>query len=270
MNVAISNIAWENYKDKNILKLLNKYNIKGIELAPTKVWPNWDNITDNSINELKKFLYNEGFKIPAMQAILFGKEELQLFNKKSHSKFFDHFKLLSELSYKLNSEILVFGAPKNRRRNQLSINEADNIAIDFFSKVSEILKESNTILAIENNPIEYSCDYLTNVMDVQNLVKKINSPNIKVHLDSAGIHMCGGNISEIIKSVNEFVHYHISEPMLNPIHQNKVQHEKALNTLKEINYNNWVSIEMKNTTDEYKDIELSLEHLKKIGVCKCL
>jgi sugar phosphate isomerase/epimerase len=201
-----------------------------------------------------------------MQAILFGKQELQLFDTSSHDDFFEHFKLLSEISYELETEVLVFGAPKNRKRNQISVKDADEIAVEFFSKVGEIFKQSNSTLAIENNPIEYMCDYMTNVSDVQNIVNQVNSEGIKVHLDSAGIHMCGGDIADIIKDIKNFSHYHISEPMLNPIHEQKVEHKKALNTLKDINYKNWISIEMKQTNDEYNDIKKSLEYISKIGV----
>ena len=265
MKTAISNIAWEKYNDKNILKLLKEFNISGIELAPTKVWPEWNGITKDSIRDLKRYLDGEGFEIPAMQAILFGKPSLQLFNIDSHKDFFDHFKLLAEIAYELDTKSLVFGAPKNRRRNQVSVKDADKIAEAFFYKAGEIFKNSNTSLVIENNPVEYMCDYLNNVKDVENIVNKVNSEGIKVHLDSAGIHMCGGDISEIIRDSKSFAHYHISEPMLNPIHQKNVEHEKALNTLKEINYENWVSIEMKQTNDEYYDIKKSLEFLSKIG-----
>ena len=266
MKLAISNIAWENYKDSEILKLLHEYKVSGIELAPTKVWPEWKNITKESIQNLKNFIDNEGLEIPAMQAILFGKPELELFNTQTHQKFFDHFKLLSELAYELETNVLVFGAPKNRRRNQISVCEADEIAIDFFAKVGDILGESNTNLVIENNPVEYMCDYLTNVRDIENIVSKINSKNVKVHLDSAGIHMCGGEIEDIITSSKNFAHYHISEPMLNPIHEQKVEHFKALNALKQMKYTGWVSIEMKQTENEYDDIRKSLKFLNSIGV----
>lgn len=266
MKTAISNIAWENYNDLKVLELLKSYNVQGIELAPTKVWPGWNNITKQSILELKTFMNDNGFKIPAMQAILFGKPELQLFDTESHRDFLEHFKLLAELAYELETDVLVFGAPKNRKRNQLSVMDADDIAIDFFSKVGEIFKNGNTSLVIENNPVEYMCDYMTNVSDVENIVNKVNSENIKVHADSAGIHMCVGDIADIIKGIKKIAHYHISEPMLNPIHEQSVDHYKALNALKDIHYNNWISIEMKQTKDEYNDIKKSLDFLKNLGV----
>lgn len=259
--LAISNIAWEKYNDEKILNLLHDHNVSGIELAPTKVWPEWKGINSKTIRQTKQFFDNHAFKVPAMQAILFGKPELQLFDVSSHEAFFEHFKILAEISAGLDCSVLVFGAPKNRRRFQLSVEEANDIAVDFFAKVGEIFSQNDVKLAIENNPVEYMCDYLTNVFDVENLVKKVDSKNVKVHFDSAGVHMCRGNLSKTIEQVNEFVHYHISEPMLEPIYENKVNHLLGLQELNRIDYKHWVSIEMKQTDSEYEDIERSLQFL---------
>ena len=73
--------------------------------------------------------------------------------------------------------------------------------------------------------------------------------------------MCRGNLSKTIEQVNEFVHYHISEPMLEPIYENKVNHLLGLQELNRIDYKHWVSIEMKQTDSEYEDIERSLQFL---------
>jgi len=266
MKLAISNIAWESYKDEKIFALLKKFGISGIELAPTKVWPEWKNITLTSMRETKKYLDAEGFQIPAMQAILFGKPELQIFDVSTHKKFLEHFKLLAEIAYELDTKSLVFGAPNNRKRNQLSMKDANNIAVDFFAKVGNIFEKSETSIVIENNPVEYMCDYMTNVNDVEYIVNQVNSENIKVHVDSAGVYMCGGDIGKTISNLNNFSHYHISEPMLRPIYEQKVDHLKALKILEKIDYKHWISIEMKQTENAYEDIKKSLEFLKSIGV----
>ena len=245
MKLAISNIAWETHSDPLMLAQLRENHVSGIEVAPTKVWPNWEGANQRSAGIYRKLIADEGFCIPAMQAILFGKPELQLFDKATHNAFLDHLRLVSDIAVVLGAKVLVLGAPKNRKRGQLSTANAMDIATEFLGKVGEICYANQCCLGIEHNPAEYGCDFITNAADARQLVDSINHPGIQLHLDAAGLHMCGGNIGNIIKAVTPFAHYHISEPMLEPIVGGVVDHEVAFRALKELNYSGWHSIEMK-------------------------
>ena len=245
MQLAVSNIAWGRHDDPLVLKLLQDNGVKGIEVAPTKLWQDWDGASYKEADKYKRSMLDKGFELPAMQAILFGKPELQVFDKGSHRGFFEHLKLVADLANGFGSKVLIFGAPKNRKRGQFSHNIAMDIATEFFYQVGEICLSRDCCLAIEHNPVEYGCDFITNVHDAKELVDIVAHRGFKLHLDSAGIHMCGGNIAEIINSAGEFVHYHISEPMLEPIVDKVVNQQKGIDALYSANYNNWVSIEMK-------------------------
>jgi len=245
MKLAISNIAWERHDDPIVLELLSANGVSGIEVAPTKLWPDWSNASHQQANEYRKVMLERGFELPAMQAILFGKPELQLFDKTSHTAFLEHMKFVADLANGFGSKVMVFGAPKNRKRGQIPYSQAMEIAAEFFYKAGEICQAHKCCIALEHNPVEYGCDFATNVLDAKELVEKVNHQGFKLHIDSAGIHMCGGDIAEMIRSADKFVHYHISEPMLEPIFNGVVNQQKGINTLKEISYQEWVSIEMK-------------------------
>jgi len=245
MKLSISNIAWKTHNDPQILETLQNYGIKGIEVAPTKLWPNWENASYRAAVTYRKMMRDQGLEIPALQAILFNKPELQLFDKNTHPAFLDHLKFVAELANGLGSKVLIFGAPKNRIRGQLPYSEACKIAADFFSKAGEVCYNYECCIGLEHNPVEYGCDFVTNMADALEMVKSVNHLGFRLHLDSAGLFMCGGDITELIASAGNFVHYHISEPMLNPICNGVIDHKKALRTLKKVNYNNWISIEMK-------------------------
>jgi D-psicose/D-tagatose/L-ribulose 3-epimerase len=245
MKLAVSNIGWEQHDDPNTLTQLQQLGVKGIEVAPTKIWPGWKGANHKSATAYKSKMAELGFKLPAMQAILFGRPDLQLFDCSSHKKFFEHFKLLSEIASGLGSKVLVFGAPKNRKRNQTPYSEATEIAAEFFTKAAEICSQNNCLIGLEHNPVEYGCDFITNMHDAKQLVKQVDHRGLKLHLDSAGLHMCGGDISELIQLAGDFEHYHISEPMLEPICNSEVNHADAFTALKKIDYRHWVSIEMK-------------------------
>lgn len=252
MKLAISNIAWEIHDDPLILKRLSELGVTGIEIAPTKVWPEWRDISKKSIKNYRTKLSDLGFKVPSLQAILFGKPELNIFNVNCHHDFFEHIKLVADIANGLGADVIVFGSPKNRKRNQVSLMDSEKIAQDFFLKVGDICQQRGCNMGIEHNPVEYGCDFLTNINDVSNFVSSLNHASVQLHVDSAGIHMCGGDIEQAIVNSIPFIHYHISEPMLEPIVNGVVNHVAAATALKSINYNKWVSIEMKqpSSTDE--------------------
>jgi len=263
MKLAISNIAWEQYDDPVILEILKANGVTGIEVAPTKLWQNWKDASHKEAREYKKIMQEQGFELPAMQAILFGKPQLQLFDKTSHNAFLEHIKLVADLANGFGSKVMVFGAPKNRKRGQLPYSEAMEVAADFFHKAGEICVKHECCIGLEHNPTEYSCDFVTNVLDAKELVEKVDHQGFKLHVDSAGLHMCGGDISEMINNAGEFVHYHISEPMLEPIFGGEVDQKSGIETLIAIDYKEWVSIEMKQPTS-VKLLEKSLQDVKEI------
>ena len=260
MKLAVSNIAWDTHDDPGVFSVLRENGVQGIEIAPSKVWPNWNGANSSSAKEYRKRLSNEGFEVPALQAILFGKPELQLFVPKTKHALIEHIKYISEIGSALGAKVLVFGAPKNRRKGQLSTNEAVNYAVEIMREVGDICSEFELCIGWEHNPIEYGCDFITNAADARDFVNLIDSPGIQLHLDSAGIHMCGGNISEVIRSAGPFVHYHISEPMLAPLVGGVIDHKTSIQTLKDLDYKNWVSIEMKSVEQKRLLESINLIH----------
>ena len=250
MKLSISNIAWNQHDDPEILAGLRERGVSGIEVAPTKIWPEWLNANPQQAAQYREKLSAEGFKIPAMQAILFGRPELQIFDQQTHTLFFDHIKNLADIATALGAKVLVFGSPKNRIRGQLSTHEAMLRATDFFHTAAEICHARDCCLGLEHNPVEYGCDFITNVADAHELVHQVDHPGFRLHLDSAGIQMCGSSMEDVIRSAGEFAHFHISEPMLEPVSGGVVDHRSAAATLKDIGYSGWVSIEMKMVTEK--------------------
>lgn len=245
MKLAISNIAWEVHNDMSLLAELSKLGVQGIEVAPSKIWPQWQGATEAAAQQYRKFMQEHGFTIPSMQAILFGKPELQVFDKTTHAAFLEHVKLLADIAAALGAKVLVFGAPKNRKRGQLSIQDAMAQASDLLRRMGEICHANGCCIGLEANPAEYACDFITNVADARQLVDMIDHPGVQLHLDVAGMHMCGGNVAEVIQSAGEICHFHISEPMLAPIADGVVDHASAAAALKASAYPHWLSIEMK-------------------------
>lgn len=257
MKIAISNIAWEKEETKDILLLMQMYNITGLEIAPTKIWENPEMISDKELSDYKNFWANNGITIIAMQSLLFGHPELTIFeNNTSQDKLVEYMKRITHLASILGIKALVFGSPKNRLKGNLDNGNAVEIAKKFFTKIGDIARNDNVYICIEANPKEYGADFLTTTEETSDFVKSLNHLNIKLHLDTGAMALNHEEYKQTIVDSIPFYHFHISEPSLANVPQ-IVNHKIVAQTLRDIHYNNGVSIEMRG-----KDNESNIQGIK--------
>ena len=76
--LCISNIAWKTHDDPAVLASLRDAGVRGIEVAPTKIWPKWQGAGAAAATAYRRRMDDAGFALPALQAILFDRPELQL------------------------------------------------------------------------------------------------------------------------------------------------------------------------------------------------
>lgn len=268
MKIAISNIAWNHYEDKSILKLLKKHLIAGIEVAPTKIWDNPTNVSKDTINKYRKFWENEGINIVAIQALLFGHPELTLFeDSKKRKNTLTYIEKMVKVSSLLGAKVVVFGSPKNRHRKDIKIKKALDIASHFFYKVGEIAKLYDIYFCIEPNPMQYGTNFVNNTKEALELIKLVNHPNFMLHLDSGTLTLNKENYYMSINNGFSYMkHFHVSEENLIPIGKSTVDHKKISKILKNLYYDRWVSIEMigNNNASNYKTVEDALKFVSTI------
>lgn len=262
MNIAISNIAWNKEEDGEIVKILQKYKISGIEIAPTKIWENPLEAKEKEIKEYKNYWLNNGINIVAMQSLLFGHPELTIFDSEEiREKTIDYISRIVNLSSLLGSKVMVFGSPKNRLINGLNYNKALEIACEFFYRIAEICKQYKIFFCIEPNPPEYGADFILNTNEAIRLVTETNHPHFRLHLDTSTMTINKEPYGDSIENgLSLLKHFHISEPYLEPIKEGITDHKNIAAILKKLNYNEnrWVSIEMRPS-----DNESNIEHVNK-------
>lgn len=244
--LAISNLAWDLKDDKKISSLLKKYNVSGIEVAPTKIWPNPTETTKEQALKYKDFWQELGFEIIATTSLLFGHPELTIFNSKiARQKTLAYLTKMMKLTSWLGAKAMVFGSPKNRVVGDLPKSEADKIAFDFFIQVGDRAKKYDVFFGIEPNPTIYNTDFMNTTAQTVSFVKKLNHSHIKINIDTSTIAANKTNYGETLKDGLAYAsHFHISEPFLKPIPAGKTNHKKVADVIKKLNYNGWLSVEM--------------------------
>jgi sugar phosphate isomerase/epimerase len=262
VKLAVSNIAWDRAEEGQVFALLRAYLVSGIEVAPTVYWPDWSGVNARGLEEVRSTLAEEGFRVPALQSLLFGKPELRLFNRERRQDLITHMTLVADMAAGLGAGSAVFGSPKNRKRGPLGWGEAWSYARDLFGALGVIFSERGVILGVELNPIEYGCDFLTNARDAADFVRAVGSPGIGLHLDTGALALAGGDIRAIIETGIRPCHFHASQPNLESFASPNGVHAVAGQALASTGYDGWISIEMRKGADALGDIAQAVRFVK--------
>lgn len=252
MKFAISNIAWKNNEDEAVLKYLSEQNISNLEVAPGRLSENIFELNEKELTSILTKYKKLGFSLVSMQSLLFGAKDAHLFENKTYRDNLKKtlFKTI-DMASTLKIGNLVFGSPKNRNLINLTLLEAENIAIPFFNELGDYAQEKGTIFSLEPNAKEYGTDFLTNTISTTNFIKKINNKGIGLNLDLSTAQLNKEEPKFILNKCFDYInHIHISDPFLAPISKNMDFHQKFSKSIKEYSYQKHLSIEMKPTSEE--------------------
>lgn len=246
MKLAASNIAWQPAEDDGIARILRERGFTGVEIAPSKRWQSPLDATANEIVAYRDSWRRRGLQIVAMQSLLFGRPDLQLFGPPTvRAALRDYLVALIEIAGGLGARALVFGSPGNRKRGAIPLDEANGIAVDFFREVGAAATSRGCVLCLEPNPTVYDCDFINTTAEAVSLCQRINHPGVAVNGDAGAIAINGEDPIETISgSVAWFGHFHASEPSLAEVGNGPVQAACAV-ALDAARYDRWVSIEMR-------------------------
>lgn len=250
MKFAFSNIAWSPPEDPAVLALLHANGITGIEIAPTKLWPDWVGATPAAARTAKARLADAGFEVPALQAVLFGRPSARLFAADGVDDFVAHLREVAALAAAFGARAIVLGAPKQRDRGELSQDEAFARAVPVLRGVAQVFADSGCCLCIEPNPVDYGCNFITEARQGAALVRAVDHPGFGLHLDAAGMFLAGDDLTALWPELGTLVrHYHISEPELAGFATPRVPHARNLATLRQAGYAGWCSVEMREAVE---------------------
>jgi len=266
MKLAVSNIAWDEPEHSQVLELLRSRSVSGIEVAPTKLWPDWQGADRRAAERASRDFTSQGFSVPALQAILFARPDLKVFGSaEQRRQLLAHIGLVASIAGGFGAQVLVFGSPKNRDRGSLSMEQALSQAVEFFTEAGEVCAAAGVRLCIEPNPKAYACNFITGWREAEELVRRIAHPGIGLHLDTGCIHMAGDDpIEAIMQCADITAHFHISEPGLADLSAPAVDHASVGRALVDSGYRGWVSIEMRRSEHPLQSIA---EAVDKAAAC---
>jgi D-psicose/D-tagatose/L-ribulose 3-epimerase len=251
MRLAVSNIAWDETEQPIILAEFRALGVSGVEIAPTKLWPDWVGADPDAAHCVRHLIEVQGLQIPAIQSVLFGLPKLQLFGSTdSIQDFVTHLAAVARIAGALGAAAIVFGSPRNRDRGDLSLAQAMERSVGILRAIGDACSEAGTCFCLEPNPEVYNCNFLTHWQDAAELAERVGHPGVGVHLDTACITLAGDDPVEAIRACGTLTrHFHISEAALGPFVDPAIDHHRIGAALRDSFYGGFVSIEMRRQPD---------------------
>jgi sugar phosphate isomerase/epimerase len=265
LKLTISNIAWPAEHDPEVLSLLPQHGVQAVELAPTRIWPDWQATVEDAA-AYREYLQSLGLQCSSLQAIVYAKPDYKVFGTPTEkAALIAHLKYVADLASALGAGPLVFGAPKNRHKGDRTAEAALAEAADLFAEVADYCVQQGVCLCLEPNPTDYNCDFVTHSQQGAALVRAVDSPGFRLHLDAAGMHLAQEEIAPAFASVADILaHVHISEPFLGDFAEPQVDHAAIAQALQAIGWDKWISIEMRATDHPIDSVKTALSTVQAI------
>jgi len=249
---SISNIAWPATDEEWALEELQRRGWNAIEVAPSRVWEDFRKITTEERKLYLDKIKSYNLQVCSLHSLFFGIEGADIFGTDTEQKIFVQYLLdLVDLASDLEAKVLILGSPKVRNRKNYRMEQAMAIAAQVLREPAQYANEKNIKILIE--PLSKKETNFINTHDEGlELVELVNNNGFGLHLDEKAVVCEEGSIENNIKECeNKFWHFHINEIDLTRIIYSE-QHNTVAETLKNIKYSNYISIEMR-TEENYRD-----------------
>ena len=187
-----------------------------------------------------------------------------------------------DIASALNAEVLggVLYAPWGMCVSRNDFKDNYQVMVKSLQEVDKYANKKNVMLALELIN-RYESSVLNTVEDGLELLKQLNSTNIKLHFDTFHANIEEKNIKEaIIRGGKDIYHVHVCENDRGAVGTGSINFKEVKEALETIGYDNWITIEnfveanceVGNDTFIYRNIEkngfesakIGLEYLKKL------
>jgi len=254
MKLAISNIAWDPASFAEVLSLMQKHEVTGLEIAPGLAFPGESDPfapSEKAVQDFKARMKERSVSLVSMQSLLFGIQGANLFgNAEERARFVAGIANAIRLGGRLGIPNLVLGSPKQRIIPEgMAQADALDIAADVLAPLGELAVEMDTVLALEPNPASYGTNFLTTTLSTLEFVRHYSLAGVAINFDigaaimnketetvASQIHAIGA------KYIN---HVHISEPLLAPAPADPTPLSRMASRICAMGYDRWFSIEMR-------------------------
>ena len=268
MKFALCNEMFESRPMAEVCSVARKLGYDGIEIAPFTLSRSAEDITVSQKKEVRRVIEDHGLETVGLHWLFAGPTGLHLTTTDSQiwGRTRDYLSCLLDLCGDLGGKVLVLGSPKQRSIIEGQTKKgAWQRAVEFLSSVLDKAGELGLTICLEPlSPVE--TNFINTVAEGMKMVRQINHPNLKIHLDVKAMSSESKPVPEIIRSVRaaDIGHFHVNDPNLYGPGMGEVDYGPIAEAIKDVGYDKWLSVEVfKYDPDPETIARKSIEYLHK-------
>jgi sugar phosphate isomerase/epimerase len=239
----------------------------GIEIAPFTLAASAEDITDEQREEVRRIMADNGLETVGLHWLFAGPPGLHMTTNddKIWGRTRDYLSCLLDLCGDLGGKVLVLGSPKQRSIEPGQTRDgAWKRAADLLGSVLDKAGKPDLDICLEPlSPKE--TDFINTVAEGMKMVREINHPNLKIHLDIKAMCSEQTPVPDIIRSVkaDEIGHFHVNDPNLYGPGMGDVDYGPIAEAIKDVGWDKWLSVEVfKYDPDPETIARKSIEYLR--------
>jgi len=267
MKFALCNEMFEGRPMAEVCSTANKLGYNGIEIAPFTLAPSAEDITAGQRKETRRIIEEAGLETVGLHWLFAGPSGLHMTTTDNQiwGRTRDYLSCLLDLCSDLGGRVLVLGSPKQRSIVEGQTKEgAWQRAVELLSSVLD--KAGDLGLAICLEPLStVETDFINTVAEGMKMVRQINHPALKIHLDVKAMCSEQTPVPDIIRSVSvdDIGHFHVNDANLYGPGMGDVDYAPIAEAIKDVGWNKWLSVEVfKYDPDPETIARKSIEYLK--------
>ena len=270
MNYAICNETFQDWDFDRAFSYARKCGYTGIEIAPFTIADSAYDISPESRATIRQQIKDNDLQCVGLHWLLAKTEGYYLTTPDDsvRAKTGDYLAELARLCRDLDGKIMVLGSPQQRNLLEgVSHDQAMEYAADAIRRAMPVLEDCGVTLALEPlGPGEG--DFLNYAELGIELAQMIDSPNCRLHLDVKAMSTEKKPVADVIRDSREWIaHFHANDPNLLGPGMGDMDFDPIFAALKEINYTDWVSVEVFDYEPGVETIcEKSMSYMREVNV----
>ena len=267
MKFALCNEMFEGRPMAEVCSVAGRLGYHGIEIAPFTLSASAEDITAEQRKNVRQIIEDHGLETVGLHWLFAGPSGLHMTTTDDAVwvRTRDYLAILLDLCSDLGGKVLVLGSPKQRSLVAGQTKEgAWKRAVDLLSSVLDKAASLGATICIEPlSPAE--TDFINTAAEAMQMVRQINHPNLKLHLDVKAMCSEPTPVPEIIRSVRaeDIGHFHVNDPNLYGPGMGDVDYGPIVEAMRDIGWDKWLSVEVfKYDPDPETIAQKSIEYLR--------
>jgi sugar phosphate isomerase/epimerase len=246
----------------------------GVEIAPFTLWKEDDEFDARAVpkfmrQKVAQVAKDSGLEVVGLHWLLAKTAGFYLTSPEAsvRSATADYLKALVQLCADLGGRVMVLGSPQQRNLLPgVGYNDAEQYAAEVLRAAMPVCADSGVTIALEPlGPAEG--DFLLTAESGIRLAKLVDSLHCKLHLDVKAMSSEKHSIPVVIEASKDwFVHFHANDPNLLGPGMGDVEFGEIFQTLHDIKYDGWVSVEVfKYEPSPLEIARASIEYMRQVN-----